>query len=190
MSQTTFNRDPQRLRRLWPPLAVVILALLSWGCQGKEPPLSPGATAFKKEINECVRKLAAPLTGPVSAKDKAAISAALALVEPEAIKLCRMCPFEIGVLNPQGDILATHPATAHGTRSFADYDLLSKTINTKQTQQQRFYLQDSQQLYIVSAPLIEKDRVIGMLAIAISAGEAKARWGLTANEFLTLNFNN
>jgi len=31
--------------------------------------------------------------------------------------------------------------------------------------------------------------VIGMLAIALSAADAKSRWGLTEEEFLTLDFN-
>jgi hypothetical protein len=188
MSQTIVHRDPEPRRRLWPSL-VVILALLSWGCQAQEPPLSPAAALFKKEIKECLNRLATALIQPVAAGNPAAILAALDKVEPETIKLCRMCPFITAVLNQQGDILATHPPRPHTTRNFADYNLVIKTISSKQIQQQRFYLQNGQQLYISSAPLLQEDRVMGIIAIAISAQEAKNRWDVSEKEFMALDFN-
>ena len=188
MRQTRFHRDPQPRRRLWPSL-VVMVALLSLGCQAKEPPLSPAAALFKKELKECINRLATALIQPVAAGNAAAILATLDKVEPETVKLCRMCPFVTAVLNQQGDILATHPPRPHTTRNFADYNLVIKTISSKQIKQQRFYLQDGHQLYIISVPLLQEDRVIGIMAIAISAQEAKNRWDVTEKEFMALDFN-
>ncbi|MEW6387148.1 MAG: hypothetical protein AB1491_06505 [Thermodesulfobacteriota bacterium] len=188
MRPTILPRDPRPRRRLWPYLAVMA-ALLSLGCQAQEPPLSPAAALFKKEVKDCVNRLATALIQPVAAGNKAAILATLDKVEPETIKLCRMCPFITAVLNQQGDILATHPPRPHTTRNFADYKLVIKTINSKRIQQARFYLQNGQQLYIISVPLLQADRVIGIMAIAISAQEAKNRWDVTEKEFMTLDFN-
>jgi hypothetical protein len=171
---------------LWPTL--VCAALLFWGCQAKEAPLSPGAATFKKEIKSCLDTLAAPLLEPVANKDAATIAATLEKVEPQTVKLCRMCPFQIGILNSSGETLAVHPPTKEA-KNFSSYDLMIKAINSKKIQQQRFFLQDGARLYIICAPLIRQDKVIGLMAIAISSDEAEKRWGLTEKEFLALNFN-
>ena len=51
-------------------------------------------------------------------------------------------------------------------------------------------IQDGSELYIICAPILRQDKVIGLMGIAISAEEAKSRWGLTEKEFMALNFNN
>lgn len=171
---------------LWPTL--VCAALLLWGCQAKEAPLSPAAASFKKEIKSCLDTLAAPLLEPVANKNVAKIKVTLDKVEPQTLKLCRMCPFQIGILNASGATLAVHPPSRE-TRNFSSYDLVIKATNSKKIQQQRLFLQDGTQLYLICAPLIRQDTVIGLMAIAISADEAEKRWGLTEKEFLALNFN-
>jgi len=164
------------------------LAILLWGCQAQEPPLSPAAAAFKKEVKDCIGGLAAPLVEPVWRKDVAAISAALKEVEPKTIKLCRMCPFRIAVMNQLGDTLAVHPPKEKAG-NFSSYDLVIKVINSKKIQQQRFFLEDGSQLYIICTPLLRQDKVVGLIAIAINSEEAEKRWGLTGKEFLALDFN-
>ncbi|MGA9753520.1 MAG: hypothetical protein WBV23_00100 [Desulfobaccales bacterium] len=171
---------------LW--LTLVCAALLFWGCQAQEAPLSPAAATFKKEIKTCINTLAAPLLEPVANKDVAKIAGALEKVEPQTVKLCRMCPFQIGILNATGETLAVHPPTKEN-KNFSNYDLVIKAINSKKIQQQRLFLQDGAQLYLICAPLIRQDKVIGLMAIAISADEAEKRWGLTEKDFLALNFN-
>ncbi len=167
---------------------LVCVAIFAFGCQAKEPPLSPAAATFKKEIKNCLAKLTAPLLAPVAKKNVAAISAILEKTEPQAIKLCRMCPFRIGVLNPLGETLAVHPPSQKAS-NFSSYDLVIKTINTKKIQQQRFFLQNGSELYIICVPLVREDKVIGLIAVAISAEEALKRWGLTEKEFLAIDFN-
>jgi hypothetical protein len=171
---------------LWPALAC--LAILLCGCQAPEPPLSPGAATFKKEVKECITGLAAPLVEPVSRKDIPAITATLDEVEPKTIKLCRMCPFRIAVMDQLGETLAVHPPKDKAG-NFSGYNMVTKAINSKKIQHQRFFLQDGSQLYIICSPLIRKDKVVGLLAIAINSEDAKKRWGLTGKEFLALNFN-
>jgi hypothetical protein len=64
-----------------------------------------------------------------------------------------------------------------------------KAIKSKKIQQQRFFLQDGSVLYLVCAPLIREDTLIGLVAIAISSVEAEKKWGLQEKEFLAIDFN-
>ncbi len=160
----------------------------SLGCQAKPVPLSTGALAFKKEVKACLDKLSVELVEPIAKRDLNGIKSTLQKIEPQAVKLCRMCPFSIGVLNRYGETLAIYPPRKVST-NFSNYELVTKTINTKKIQQQRFFLQDGAIIYIVCAPIIRANQIIGMAAIAINAEEAKERWGITEQEFLALNFN-
>jgi len=171
---------------LWPILVGAVILLC--GCQASEAPLSPAAATFKKEVKSCLASLVVPLVDPVFKKDVGEIKSTLEKVEPQAVKLCRMCPFQIGVLNQTGETLAVHPPTGR-SNNFSSYELVIKAINSKKIQHQRFFLQDGSALYIICAPLIRDDKVIGLAAIAISSDEAEKRWGLTAKEFLALDFN-
>jgi hypothetical protein len=74
-------------------------------------------------------------------------------------------------------------------KDYSNYELVKKAINSKKIQQQRFFLPDRSELYLVCAPLIRDDKLIGLVAIAISSEEASKRWGLTEKEFLAIDFN-
>jgi hypothetical protein len=175
--------------RLWPVLLAGAVILL-FGCQAREAPLSPGAATFKQEIKSCLTNLSATLMEPVAKQDLAGIRAALEKAESPAVKLCRLCPFEIGVTDASGETLAAYPVKGDGKgKNYSQYDLVIKTINSKKIQQQRFFLPDGSELYLVCAPLIRQDKLIGLVAIAISSEEASKRWGLTEKEFLALDFN-
>jgi hypothetical protein len=164
--------------------------ILLFGCQAREAPLSPGAATFKTEIKNCLDNIAASLVDPVAKKDLAGIRAALEKVESPAVKLCRLCPFEIGVLNPSGETLAAYPAKGDGkAKDFSNYELVIKAIKSKKIQQQQLFLQDGAKLYLVCAPLIREDVLIGLVAIAISSADAEKRWNLKEKEFLALDFN-
>ena len=175
--------------RLWPVL-LISAVILVFGCQAREAPLSPGAASFKQEIKSCLTNLSATLLEPVAKQDLAGIKAALEKVESPAVKLCRLCPFEIGVTNPSGETLAVYPLKGDGkAKNYSNYDLVIKAIKSKKIQQQRFFLQDGSELYLVCAPLIRQDTLIGLVAIAINSVEAEKRWGLKEKEFLAIDFN-
>jgi C4-dicarboxylate-specific signal transduction histidine kinase len=167
-----------------------LAVLLVWGCQAK--PLSTGAATFKQEIMHCLADLETALKEPVARKDKVAINAALEEVESPALKLCRMCPFQIGILDRYGQALATYPPRPGGTqgKNYSSYFLVSKALKSKKIQQQRFYLQNGTQLYIICAPLLKHDKIIGLVALAVNSADAAKRWGVTDKEFLALDFNN
>ena len=152
--------------------------------------MSPGAATFKQEMKSCLSNIAAALMEPVAKRDLAEIRAALEKVESPAVKLCRLCPFEIGVTDQSGETLAAYPVKGDGKgKNYSQYDLVIKTINSKKILQQRFFLPDGSELYLICAPLVRADTLIGLVAIAISSVEASKRWGLTEKEFLAIDFN-
>jgi len=173
---------------LWPVLFMSAVILL-FGCH-REPPLNPGIATFKQELKSCLDSIAVTLMEPVASKDVAGIQAALEKVESPAVKLCRLCPFEIGVLDPAGKILAAYPVKGDGkAKDYSSYDLVKKAISSKRIQQQALFLPEGSKLYLVCAPLIRKDVLIGLVAIAISSVEAEKRWNLQEKEFMALDFN-
>lgn len=152
--------------------------------------MSPRAASFKQEIKDCLTNLSVALMEPVAARNLAGIRLALEKAESPAVKLCRLCPFEIGVTDQTGETLAAYPAKGDGKgKNYSQYEIIIKTINSRKIQQQRFFLQDGSELYLVCAPLIRQDKLIGLVAVAISSVEAEKRWGLTEKEFLALDFN-
>ncbi len=166
-------------------LLLVCAVLLLSACQAQ--PLNPAAS-FKQDVKSILDKLCTALVEPVFKGDVPGIETALSELEPQLAKLCRRCPFQVGVLNQNGQILAVHPPTER-SNNFSSYDLVIKTIKSKQIQQQKFFLQNGPELYIICAPILRQDKVIGLMGIAISAEEAKSKWGLTEKEFMALNFN-
>jgi hypothetical protein len=167
-------------------LLLVCAVLLLFACQSQ--PLSPAAS-FKQDVKSILDKLCTALVEPVFKDDVPGIETVLSESEPQLVKLCRRCPFQVGVLNQQGRILVVHPPTER-TNNFSSYDLVIKVISSKQIQQQKFFLQNGPELYIICAPILRQDKVIGLIGIAISAEEAQSKWGLTEKEFMALNFNN
>jgi hypothetical protein len=116
--------------------------------------------------------------------------AALEKVESPAVKLCRLCPFEIGVLDQSGETLAVYPVKGDGkAKNFSSYELVIKAISSKKIQQQRLFLQNGSQLYLVCAPLLREATVIGLVAIAINSEDAEKKWGLKEKEFMAVDFN-
>jgi hypothetical protein len=173
---------------LWPVLLMTAVILL-FGCH-QEPPLNPGIATFKQELKSCIDGIAITLMEPLARKDVPRIKAALEQVESPAVKLCRLCPFEIGVLDESGKILSTYPVKGDGqAKDYSSYDLVKKAIGTKKIAQQGLFLADASKLYLVCAPLIQQGKLIGLVAIAISSKDAEQRWGLKEKEFLALDFN-
>jgi hypothetical protein len=175
--------------RPWMALISLLAAVAFLGCQSQESRLRPGAAEFKKEVQSCIATLRTALIEPLSKKNIPAINETLKKIEPEAIKLCRMCPFRIGVLNHEGYTLTVYPPKEDAIGNFSNYAVVIQALQSHRTASQRFFLQDGSQIYIICIPILKDDQVLGILALAVSAEEAKQRWDMTAQEFLAIDFN-
>jgi len=181
----------KKLPKFYRPWVVLLILLLgcSYGCQTKEPPLSPSAARFKQEVKECIDKVTKPLIGPLAKKDSAGIHAALKKTEPENLKLCISCPFRMGVMDMYGNSLALYPPRKNANLDFYRYEVVQQALKDRKIRQQRLYLQNGSSLYVICVPLLKDDQVMGILAIALSASDARNKWGLTEKEFMAIDFN-
>lgn len=170
-------------------LLLLILLVLWCSCRAPEPPLSPAAVAFKQEVRDCLANLTKNLAEPVSRKNVDAIRTVLKKTEGQTVKLCRLCPFTMGVLNRSGNTLALFPPTREVTGDYSNYDVVKKVLKNRKPAQQRLYLQNGDQIYVVCAPIFQGEKMVGMVAISLHAAEAKTRWGITERDFLAINFN-
>ncbi len=165
------------------------LALL-WGCQQKrEKALTPEAAAFKQEVQRSFEMLAGSLLEPVSRSDVPAIQAVLEKLMPESIKLCRACPFMIGVLDEEGIVLAVYPRKKKYPRYYSDYELIVQTLERGEVCHGQLFLPDGSKLYTICFPLRKDDRTVGLIVLTTTETEVKQRWGITEKEFLALDFN-
>ncbi len=177
------------LRNLPWLVPIVLILALAAGCASKEPPLSPGAAEFKKEVKDCLTTLQTALIAPVSRKDLPGINETLKTVEPQALKLCRMCPFQISVLDHEGYSLAIYPPKKETGKNYSHYELVKETLKTRRTRQKRLFLQSGSQIYLICAPLQDRDKLLGLLVLAVSVEEAQKRWDLSPEQFMALDFN-
>jgi hypothetical protein len=151
--------------------------------------LSQGAASFKQEVKECLARLSGGLADPVAKGDQAAINAAITKIEPDAVKLCRLCPFRVAVLNRLGDTLTIYPFKKDAMGNFSNYEAVTRTLKTRKITQQRLYLQDGAKIYAVGAPLLKGEELLGILVLTINGEEADKKWGITQKEFLALDLN-
>lgn len=186
--ESRYLKKMPKIFRLWAVLPILLLGF-GFGCQTKEPPLSPGAARFKQEVKECIGLVAKPLIEPLLKNDAAIINETLKKTEPENLKLCLRCPFRMGVLDKQGNTLAVYPPKKDSSLDFYHYEVVQQALKTRKISHQRLFLQDGSGLYVICVPLLKGDQVIGLLAIALSAAEAGNKWGLTEKEFKALDFN-
>ncbi len=121
--------------------------------------------------------------------DVAAINEALKQIEPDALKLCRMCPFRLAVLNRKGDTVTVYPYNKQAMGNFASYETVAKTLKNRKIYQKRLFLQDGTEIYVICVPLLRGESLQGVLIMSLGAEEAKSRWGLTEQDFTAIDFN-
>ncbi len=118
---------------------LVLTTLIVTGCAPKEPPLSPAALAFKKEISKIVHQMQQSLPEPAARGDIPAIDATLQSFANSTVGICIDCPYRSGVLNKKGELMTTFPKNEAVGRNFSKYKLVSDPLkNKKITQGQAF----------------------------------------------------
>jgi hypothetical protein len=73
--------------------------------------------------------------------------------------------------------------------NFSSYAVVAQTLKNQQINQQQLYLQDGSQIYVICIPLSQNRNLVGIMVLSLSAKDAQDRWGLTAKDFLDINFN-
>ena len=172
----------------WSALLLVLL-LVFWGCQAKEPSLSPGEASFKKEVQELIEKLSPPLLEPVSRGSAAAINVAFQTFFSDPKNEPKLCPFKIVVTDKTGVTLGKYPVEKGFGVDFSSYSLIQKVLQEGKTAQGKFFLQDGTTVYVICAPLLLKEEVIGILALGVDSLDVSKTCGLAESKFLAIDFN-
>jgi hypothetical protein len=168
---------------------IFLLALSLAGCATQEPPLSPGAAAFKKEVQTIITKLTPALGEPVSRNDAQAAMAAILSLYPDAGQDKEDFPFRLGVLSKEGVLLTSVPPVKTIGADFINYQLVQETLDDRRINKKQFYAPDGAPVYIVLAPIMVQGNCAGLVGLRVTAAQALKKWGITEKEFKEMNLN-
>jgi hypothetical protein len=171
--------------RWWVLLPAIILC---WGCQSKEPPLSQEAAKFAQDIKEAISRFTPDLVGPVSKKDIPAIKPHLEKFYSEEKPEGEMALLRLTILDGCGAVITVHPQDQIIGDNFSKYTACAQVLQDKRLAQERLYRPDGAELYAIYAPLINQDKVVGVVCFVLEAEKVKKKWGVTSEEFLRIDF--
>jgi C4-dicarboxylate-specific signal transduction histidine kinase len=175
-----------------PAMIFVLLqsALALVGCGPAEPPLSPQAQTFKKEIRQLVQEMQQSLTGPVANRQSQAIDAVLSSFAGEStnITICADCPYKSAVLDKDGVLLTTFPKNEFIGRNFSAYKFVSDPLKKQIISPSKAFQPNGAKIYFLSAPLINNNKVVGILVLGLTPNDLE-KWHLNEKDFLAIDFN-
>lgn len=172
----------------WAPLFIV-LCLFLCGCQAKEPPLSPAAASFKKEVTAEIHKLSPPLLEPVAKRSAAQINVTLQKIFSDPQNEGPLWPYKIVVTDKDGVSLGKYPVEKGFAMDFSNYSVVQKCLQDCKTTYGRLFTAKGAKMYIICSPILQGEEVRGILALALDAKEVNHKWGISEQEFLALEFN-
>jgi hypothetical protein len=178
-------------RIMHPVLALLMLTLVLGlaGCTAKQPPLSPQAAVFKQDVRDILSRLAPRLVGPLSNNDAEAAKQAILSQYPDAGLEKPEFPFWLGVMSKDGILLTALPPVQAIGADFIKYKLVQETLNKKRIGKNRLYSPNGAPIYIVLAPVMAQDNLVGLVGLRLSAAQALKKWGLTEQEFQRMDLN-
>ncbi len=170
-------------------LLLLPLSLVLAGCGAKESPLSPGAAAFKTEVQDILGKLAPATAGPLTHNDAKAAKQAILAIFPNAGQDKPEFPFWLGAMSKDGILLAAVPPVQAVGADFIQYQLVQETLKNRRVNKMRLYAPDGTAIFMVVAPVMLQDNVVGLVGLRVTADQALKKWGITAQEFQQIDLN-
>ena len=147
-------------------------------------------SSFKEEAKTAIKTLSVSLIEPLSKKDIDTIETTVYETFLEADKKGRPIRFGIGILDRTGVAVAGgYIVGAFKGEDFSKYNFVKKAFKKKKIIQNRLYFQDRSELLIICAPLVHQKKIIGAIVLGFDPTELKKDYGLSAEQFLALDFN-
>jgi hypothetical protein len=171
-----------------PGLFLICLAVLLGGCQVSKPPLGPEAQALKTQLLGDLDKLTSQLVEPAAREDWPAVELLLQTAYENMQKEAKLVPKMIVVLDRNSITRVRFPSSDVGQFDFSNYAQAKTTFNKKRKDQAIFYLKGTK-IYIVLAPLLQKNNVIGAVALSFLAAALEKQWHVSEKEFLSIDLN-
>jgi hypothetical protein len=147
-------------------------------------------SSFKEEVKRAIKKLSVSLMDPISKNNIDAIQEELNKIISDAEKEGKPIHFGIGILDKNG--IAVTGRYIIGTfkeEDFSKYKFVRRAFRRRKIVQDRLYLQDSSELLIICAPLVQRKNVLGAIVLGFNPAELKKDYALDTEQFLTLDFN-
>lgn len=169
-------------------LFLICLAVLLGGCQAPKPPLSPEAQALKTELRGETDKLVTQLIEPVSKQDWAAVEPILQTTYSNMEDKGKLVPKVIVVLDSNGITQVRFPPADIGHYDFSNYTPAQIVFQEKRKVQATLYFKGIK-IFMVLAPLLQQDTVMGAVALIFPANTLEKQWHVSEKEFLSLDLN-
>lgn len=163
------------------------LAVMLGGCQTKEMPLSKDAQAVRSGLLGEINKLTAALIEPVTQQDWGALRPILQKSYEEIEKSGKFVPLRIVVMDREGLTQGMVPPGAEKSLNFGSYAPAKTVFAEKRKTQAMLYL-SGVKVFIVMAPLLQKEQVTGAVALGFPEEELQ-KWNVSEKEFLSIDFN-
>jgi hypothetical protein len=178
-------------RKVYLGIGVILLAALAFGpgCQEAKPPPSPKAAVFIKEVQAAISRIAPPLAGPVAREDRKAVQKALVKAFSVCADACEGMFYNVFILDQNGVLTAVYPPAEVKYLQFSNYTAVQKAFAEKKPNQTILYQPDGTPTYIICVPLIENDKVAGILALGFEGNQVLDKRGVGEKEFLSLEFH-
>jgi len=168
---------------------LICAVVAAGGCSAPQPPPSPQARAFQQQVLQQINNLTEKLTGSLSAgQDWESLKPILQAGYKEMKKQGKPVPQEIVVLDREGITRVRVPSESTRHYDFSQYKPARTALKKKRKGQAILYLKGSK-IFIILAPLLQKDKVLGAVALSFSEEEMQKKWQISAEEFLNLDFN-
>jgi hypothetical protein len=184
-----FAHARKNVRPLSPSgLFLICLALLLGGCQASKPSLSPEAQALKTKLLGELDKLTPKLTEPVAQQDWPAAEAILQTAFNNMHQEAKLVPETIVALDRNAIIRVRFPSKEQTRFDFSNYTLAKTVFKEKKKVQGKLYL-EGMKIFVVLAPLLQKNDLVGGVALAFPADALEKQWHVSEQEFLSINLN-
>ncbi len=173
----------------WVMIFIVLGVLGLTGCSPPQPPLSPEATVFNKEVSKILSRMQQSLGKLIVQGDLPQVDAFLQRLAPNTLGICIDCPYKLAVLNGYGDLLTTFPKNEIVGRNFSAYKTIKEALQNRKITQRKAFMPDGSTIYFISAPLIHDKKVVGVAALILTPNDVQQKWHLSEQEFFTIDFN-
>jgi hypothetical protein len=168
--------------------SLICLAVILGGCGGQEPPLSKEAQALKKDLLGEMNTLTAALVEPVEKQDWEAVNPILKTSYEKLEKKGKLVPVRIGVMDRNGILQLTYPFREAEGFDFYNFQPVKRVYVNKRKAQAKLYV-GKDKIFVLMAPILQKDQVTGVVLMALSEKELQNKWKVSEKEFLNIDFN-
>jgi hypothetical protein len=182
------QRHKQMRRSAWRWLALLLALALLWGCQSQEPPLSPKAVAFAQVVREAISSFTPTLVAPVSQNDLPAVKPHLEKFYAEEKPEGKLELLRLTILDGVGVVITDYPPNQTIGDDFLQYTAFAQAVQNRRPAQERLYGPDGGELYAIYVPLLDQDRLVGVVRFILEGEKIKKRWGVTTEEILSISF--